>query len=118
MWLFRSQSYQSFLQSAVETFDHPVCLGMVGRGHYRLDPPDSRQLLKDLRAELRAPIRCDGCGDAECLYPAKREAVDDALGCDVREGDCDWPAGKSIHHGEKIFESIREGQSDQIDVDV
>ena len=84
----------------MEALDHPVRLGMVGGRHYGLYSPCSSQLLENFRAKLGAAIGSDGGWYAEGLDPAKRESINDALGCNVCEGDCDGPSGEPIHHGQ------------------
>lgn len=112
-----AESYEGLLQKPVEAFDEAVGLRVVGCRRNELDSPNFSELLKNWRQKLCASIR-RSCWNAEMLYPAGSKSVNDRLGRLIHYRHGDGPPSKLVYGRQQIPESVGEGESDQIHIDM
>ena len=95
-------SLKSIFEAAVESFNEPIGLRMVGGGGAVLDVELATKAVPESRCELRAPVRGDGVGHTKVGNPVVDEGSCTSISGGGGEGDSFWPTGGAVNDGEEM----------------
>lgn len=84
---------QHVLNCSVSTFCLPICLGMVGCGHFECSAEASKECSPKMRGESGIPIRDEGLGKAKVAKNVGEEKISIACCVDVASS---WDKNDSL----------------------
>ena len=95
-------SPKSILEAAVETFNEPIGLRMVGSGGAVLDVELAAKAVPESGGELRASVRGDGGGHSKAGNPVVNEGSCTSISSGGGEGNSFRPTGGAVNDGEEM----------------